>query len=402
MRKTTVQWTMKKFMAEVKKGTVKFDYPIQRAGGQWDNLQKSVLIHSLAEDFPVPPIYAIEVEEAQLNEKTNKEKTIKVLQVLDGKQRLNNVKDFTMNEYVLHDDTPNAFIDGEEYVLAGKTFDELDEEVRDAIMDFSLPAVKLENATDEQIEDIFFRLNNGTPLSKQQKAKAKMGSEWAGQIKELVTHDLMKNKASFTELQLRKADDEMAILQTMMLLDENYEMKSISSNDVFDYSQTFKNNDEKKTIGRKIVTAMDYLDKAFQDKENLLLKKIHFPMTIITALKAIEKGIHTLRFNDWKEEFKLALRNKSEYTTNYKKFGGAGSVKKAKTEGRIEEMEKHLILYFQNETSDSLVETEETPGKEKVKVVDPVEKVVEPTDIKTNLEEVKDIQEELEDTKSAG
>ena len=39
--------------------TLKFDLPIQRASGQWSPLQKSLLIHSLLADFPVPPLYFI-------------------------------------------------------------------------------------------------------------------------------------------------------------------------------------------------------------------------------------------------------------------------------------------------------------------------------------------------------
>ncbi|KEK23863.1 DUF262 domain-containing protein [Bacillus gaemokensis] len=345
MKKSSVNWMVKQFMGMVNKGTISFDYPIQRAGGQWDLMQKSLLIHSLAGDYPVPALYSL--IEKQMMEVKGKEKEVSVYLILDGKQRLTNISGFLNDEYALHEETPSVEIDDEEYVLAGKHFSELDEEVQDKINSFSLQIYKFDEVTDEEIEDMFYRLNNGTPLSKQQKAKAKMGNAWAGKIKELVNHNMMTEKASFTELQLRKADNETALLQTMMLIDDNYEWKSISSNDVFDYAQSFKNDDSKDAIIEKIVATMDYLDKAFDGKESVLLKKVHFPMTMLTAMKAMEMDIHHLRFSDWKEEFKKALKHKSEIRTNYKNYGGAGSVKKEKTNGRINAMQEHLNAYFE-------------------------------------------------------
>jgi Protein of unknown function DUF262 len=340
MKKSSINWNVKQFIKMVDKGTISFDYPIQREGSQWDNLQKSLLIHSLAEDYPVPALYSI------TNEEEIDGKTVNVYYILDGKQRLTNIRDFVKGEYALHEETPNAVIDGVEYELAGKTFSELEEDVQDAILSYTLLIYKMDEITDEQIEELFFRLNNGTPLSKQQKAKAKMGTAWAEKIQKLVKHPMMTEKASFTELQKRKADHETAILQTMMLLDNNYEWKSISSNDVFEYAQTFKGDNSKDVLVEKILKAMDYINEAFQEKETVLLKKIHFPMTLLTAMKAMEMGIDPIRFSDWKEEFKKSLKRKGKISTNYKYYSGAGSVKKEKTLGRIKEMQEHMEKFF--------------------------------------------------------
>ncbi|GAB6253526.1 DUF262 domain-containing protein [Bacillus cereus] len=346
MKKSSVNWSVKQYAGMVDKGTISFDYPIQRKDGQWDDVQKSLLIHSLAGDYPVPALYSI--LDKRVMEVKGKEKEVSVYMILDGKQRLTNITNFMKNEYKLHEETPDVNIDDEDYELAGKYFDDLEEEVQDKIRDFSLQIYKIDEATDEEVEEMLYRLNNGTPMSKQQKAKAKMGNVWAGKIKELTDHNMMKEKASFTELQLRKADDETALLQTMMLIDDSYEWKSISSNDVFDYAQSFKNDDSKDAIIEKIKATMDYLDKAFDGKESVLLKKVHFPMTMLTAMKAMEDERHHLRFSDWKEEFKKALKSKSEIRTQYKNYGGAGSVKKEKTIGRINEMQSHLDRYFAN------------------------------------------------------
>ncbi|URJ76319.1 DUF262 domain-containing protein (plasmid) [Bacillus velezensis] len=358
MRKARVEPTLKQYLKDMDNNLVSFDYPIQRKGEQWDLDQKSTFIHSLAGDYPVPPLYAIEQEdEIEIN---GKKKKVNVLYILDGKQRSTNVQGFINLDYPLHDELEDVEIYGKNYKLAGLWFNELDPVVQEAILDFKLDIVKLENATDEQIEEIFYRLNNGTPLSKQQKAKAKMGAEWAEKIQSLVNHEFMKEKASFTKLQLKRADDETAILQTMMLIDDDYDWKSLSSNHVFDYSQTFRGHREKFKLVDKIKETMDYLNKSFEEKEKVLMKKVHFPMVLLTAMKAMEMGIHPARFSDWKEEFKKAFKGKNaEFTTAYKRFTGDGSVKETKVRGRIEEMKKHLEAYFEKYDKEKLIKEEE-------------------------------------------
>lgn len=373
MKKSSVNWTVKQFtkMVSITK-TISFNYPIQRAGNQWNDLQKSLLIHSLSEDFPVPPLYSI-VNEEEITDIKGKVKTGNVYYILDGKQRLTNITDFVEGKYFLHEDTPDAVIDGERYELRERTFEELDEPVRDAILDFSLQIYKLDEATDEQIEELFYRLNNGTPLSKQQKAKAKMGTAWANKIQELVKHEMVQDKASFTSLQIQKADNETAILQTMMLLDDSYAWKSISSNEVFDYAQTFKGN-EKDEIIAQVKKAMDYINLAFEEKEAVMLKKVHFPMTMLTALKAIESEVHPMKFSDWRVEFKLALKQKSEIKTDYKKHGGAGSVKKEKTMNRINSMQRHMGEYFATRSPLATVPSHEELKKEMKQVAEELAK----------------------------
>jgi hypothetical protein len=347
MKKSNVNWTIKRIVKDIDKGVINFDYPIQRAGGQWDNLQQSLLIHSVASDYPIPAIYTI-VE----TEKVEGRDVMKY-QVIDGKQRLTNLRAFLKGEFALHEDTPNVIIDGKSYELKERIFDELEEEVQDAITDFPLLTYKIEEYTDEEIEDLFFRLNNGTPLSKQQQAKGKMGKEWALIIKELAEHPFMLNKTSFTKLQLRKADNETALIQSMMLLDDKHELESISSNHVFKYTLEFKNDDgHKQALVNKIKKALDFLDKAFEVKESTILKKVHFPMTIVNTLYAIEKGITPKQFALWADEFKKALKGKSEIKTNYKSYSGAGSVKKHMALGRVEEMRKHIDKFFANYKED--------------------------------------------------
>lgn len=340
MKKSSISWPVKQFKRMFENSKLSFDYPIQRQGGQWDHLQQSLLIHSLADDYPVPPFYSI------VEKKLMGDKEVDVYFILDGKQRLTTVFDYINLQYPLHLETPNAEIMDDYYQLEGKYFNELDEVVQDQILSYSLLNYKMDDTNDLQIEDLFFRLNNGTPLTKQQKSKAKMGTAWAKEIKILVDHPLMQ-KAPFTALQIKKADHEIALLQSMMLLDGKHELKSISSNDVFEYTKTFKQDEQNKTsIITTLSMSMDYVNDAIEKKEGILLKKIHFPMILLTGLKALNNNINVFQFYDWMEEFKVSLKGKGDFQTDYKEYSGAGSVKKEKTLGRIREMDKHFNNYF--------------------------------------------------------
>ena len=341
MKKSRINWTVKRFNKEVSNEVVSFDYPIQRAGGQWDNLQKSLLIHSVACDYPVPPLYALAQEEV-IGEGDKARKTL-VYYLLDGKQRTTNIRDFIDGKYRLDADTPKFKIEGKEYDLAKFNFEELPVEVKDAIQDFTLDIYKIEEATDDEIEDMFFRLNNGTPLTQVQKAKAKMGSETAVLLQELSSHSLMKDNAVFTPLQIRKADNEVALLQAMMLLDKDYKVSKFGNNDVFEYASSLRGS--KADVFNATKKTLDYLAETLGDQvEKVLLRKLHFPFVVWASHEALVNEVPTTIFSTWLESFKEKINSKENAVSIgglpnknawlYKIGCGAGATKAEKVSDR--------------------------------------------------------------------
>ncbi|MCY8056488.1 DUF262 domain-containing protein [Bacillus inaquosorum] len=351
---------VKQFMSMIDRGTVRSDYPIQRAGGQWKPLQKSYLIHSLAQSYPIPPLYFLGDKETIEVVKKGKtvEELVTVRSVLDGKQRLTNLYEFIKNEYKLDPATPDVKIDGMEYEMEGKFFEELDEEVQDAILSAGLLCYTIDanTASDEEIEDLFFRMNNGSPLTIQQKAKAHMGVEWATRIQELGNHVLVTELSAFSKTQIVSEGHLTAIIQTMMMMDDSFHYKNVSQKVISEYTETFKEDTERKLLlCEKVKDAMDYLVDVFSSKEKLLLKKVHFPMTLVTALRAKELEIEPEDFRDWVLAFKEAFKpsKKKDGTentitiipTNYKDFTGKGTTDRDKAEGRMKEMVRHFEEY---------------------------------------------------------
>lgn len=243
MIKTTLNWTIKNLKSmHDNKETLCFDHPIQRQSSQWNNLQQSLLVHSILANFPVPAIY---VEKNNSDEMDDKGKPVFRYSVLDGKQRMTTIFSYINCDYALNEDTPVAEIEGELYDLAGKTFDELDEDVKQELLRFKFQIFAFEDATDDEIEEIFFRLNNSTPLTKPQKSKPLMGTTNARFIDSILKGSFFKEKCNFSQLQLRKSDDMCTLLQSMMILDNKYgryEYASISADEVMKYSSHIKGN----------------------------------------------------------------------------------------------------------------------------------------------------------------
>lgn len=345
MIKTTLNWTVKNLKSMYDgKNTLQMDHVIQRQSGQWDGdrLKKSLLIHSILANYPVPPIYCL--KEA-ISEKDYS------YSILDGKQRLTTIFDFIDGRYPLDTETPSVTIDDTVYELGGKYFTDLDIECQQELLRFKFTIYGFEDADDDLIEEIFFRLNNSTPLSKPQKAMPLCGVENAKFIKSILSDRFFSEICQFSALQRRKSDDMCTLLQAMMLLDnryEGYEFASISADEIMRYASHIKKNYSEEQKAR-LYDIIDYLEKVFPEKDKML-KKINIPIVMLAADTAMGDSYDSLKnlyrvgpmyFRQWFSYFF------DECYEDYKQYCSSGSIKKEKTLKRIEIMEASLVDYFE-------------------------------------------------------
>ena len=127
-----------------------FDNAVQR-GYVWDNSRSSLLMDSMIRGYPIPPVYA--------------ERENQVYYVLDGKQRFHAVHGFFNGKYPLKDVPEFEDEDGELVELNGKYFNDLPEDLRDTLESYIFSVYYIEDATPEEISDLFYRWNNGKALS---------------------------------------------------------------------------------------------------------------------------------------------------------------------------------------------------------------------------------------------
>ncbi len=369
MIRTTLNWTVKNLKTMYdEKETLSFNHPIQRQSAQWDNEQQSLLIHSMLANFPVPAVYVHKTESIEVDAKGKHSYNYSVL---DGKQRMTTVFSFINGEYALSEDIPDVEIEDVTYEIAGKYFEDLDEDVQQEILRFRFNIQAFEDVTDEMIEDIFFRLNNSTPLTKPQKARPLMGVENSIFINDILAGRFFTDKCTFSKMQLKKSDDMCTLLQGMMLLDNkyrDYDFSSISADEVMTYSQYIKNNypDECKDRLRKII---GFLDNVFYMKDKNL-KKINIPILFLIADKALAESITGTNFRRWYNSFF------DEHKEEYNQYCSSGSIKKEKTLGRIEVMTRCFEEYFrelnkESTLAESTSETESTSSNVASNVEEP-------------------------------
>lgn len=197
------------------------DVYCQRTNNQWSNEQKSLLIHSVLANYPIPPIYFFEKD------------NIKYL--FDGLQRATALQEFSENKLKLHKNTPNFHyflrIDGENkegiIELAGKKYedfqkDEIEQKVmRKFFMSQNISFFVFSECSEEEQAEVFKRLNNGTVMSAAQKNMANLTKSQAEILKEIKNMPLFTKYCNLSSSQKKKNDANNIILQLAMLFN-NY------------------------------------------------------------------------------------------------------------------------------------------------------------------------------------
>ena len=340
------------------KKVLSFDHPIQRKSEQWSDTQKSLLIHSMLANYPVPNIYVLREDSQELDEKN---KPVFNYFVMDGKQRLTSVLSYIWGEFPLDENIPAIIIEDVEYQIAGKYFCDLEEPVQYEIKRYKFDIIAFEECSNREIEEIFFRLNNSTPLTKSQVAKAKVGVEIAELINELLTSKFFTVSCNFSKAQLKASDDQKVLIQSMMLLDTNnvpdFELIDFSENSILEYSESIRGTytDKQSNI---LKSAIQYLTDAFPEK-NKQLRKISIPTLVYMADIAEDKEIKPMYFRQWFEFF----TEEDELMEDYKTFCSTGSTKLEKVQGRLAVMTKSFCKYHEieipEELKDMVVDVEE-------------------------------------------
>lgn len=240
------EYTIKTINEGIENGNIVFNHPMQRKPGQWNDEQQSLLIHSILANFAVPQTYALQMFDGDYDS----------FSVLDGKQRLTTIYEYMKDGFKLSEDTPTvniqkrvAVIDEngqrkqkisvEEYEIAGKFFSEIDCKLQDKLKDKVLSVIVLASCTDEEIEDQFYRLNNGTALTKDQKTRVLLGDELSAFIDRVEASEFFSEKAQksyFTSLQRKRGEVQTCILQTLMLV-MDYPFKNFNNDATMEFAE---------------------------------------------------------------------------------------------------------------------------------------------------------------------
>ena len=147
----------------------------------WSRKQKQLLIDSILRDFDIPKMYWREVKRDDFQ-----------FEVIDGQQRLRTIWEFREGIFALPRDTDP--IKGEQ--VAGLKYADLPLELSSDFDTYAVDVVMVESAgasdDDDEVRDMFLRLQNGTTLKAQEKRNAMPGA-MRQFVKELAAHPFFLN-----------------------------------------------------------------------------------------------------------------------------------------------------------------------------------------------------------------
>ncbi len=160
----------------------------QRSNDAWSEDQQSKLIDSILRGYIDIPKFFAKSEPMGIGEK---------FIIIDGLQRINSLVKFKRGEITLPKNAAPFVYNNESQNLRGKTYEELEPEIRAKFNDYMLDFSFVSNLTEEQESEMFRLLQNGTPLKASEKRQA-IVSKMSSFMNEIIDHETFFNSSFMT------------------------------------------------------------------------------------------------------------------------------------------------------------------------------------------------------------
>ncbi len=207
----------------------------------WGLAQKQLLIDTILREYDVPKLY--------LHQKNDKE-----YEVIDGQQRIRTIWDFYDDKFAISNSAEP--IDGHE--IAGLRFSELDTDTQMLINGYDLDFAIISNCSEDEIREMFLRLQNGTTL-KAQEIRNAMPGNMRNFVKEVATHDFF-SKVDFDDR--RFSHDHVAA--QLCLLTINGKICNIKDRDL---NKMYKENEDFNSdsdAAKRVKKTLNYMNQMFE------------------------------------------------------------------------------------------------------------------------------------------
>lgn len=328
LKKSNMQWSAKTLFNQVNNGKILFDCAVQR-GFVWDIDRKSLLINTMLEDYPIPAFYFARREDGKYD-------------ALEGKQRCNAIHSFLSDGFEISENNPAVELEsGEELNICGMKFSDLPEWAQDKIKDYSLTIYYFDGITEDEIAELFFRINNGKPLTSTELTRVKAQS--LKQFQTIAKHSMID--ISVSDKGKIKYNHENIVMQSWALC---YSENPDFSTKVF--RSIIENANVTDEQIKSMCDSMDYI-KAFYDSMDIqdkdqkrVWKKIktrsHLVSLCYLANKFIQAGKNQNEFSE--KAYKFFNSTTTSIDVNYNTSIGSGSARPEKLQMRIEALNKLL------------------------------------------------------------
>jgi len=294
MGKSTIQLTT--YQLNKMWNQFNLELPFQRNYVRGKDIQwQSLLIHTLMEDGYVQPILVWKNGD-KIVDSNGKEKP--VYHCVDGKQRLITVvARFILDKFALHPDTPDV----ENVKVAGLKFSELPMHLQQEILGFSFSITILdETFTLEEVEKIYYRINQTRPLSDIELSQVLLGDHNRGILIRLTNTPFFK-RIKFTKDDLMGFVDRRTALQAYALL--SGKNMSFSKRDMNQYIREIGKNKMDPAIIAEMNDSVIYVEDATNNWDSKMdkaaLKKSVIPSLFVAIRRAKQLSMPPAEFGAW-------------------------------------------------------------------------------------------------------
>ena len=325
LKKAAITWNAKQVVKMMRNDGIKFDNAVQR-GYEWDKKRASLLISSLICGYPVPPFYSAKGEDGKYD-------------MLDGKQRMTSIRKFYDGEFELVDIPPVVIEVGGavmELDINGYKYEDLDADIKDELDSATLTIYYFDGITEEEVNEMFYRLNSGKPINQITMTRVKAKSK--GIIKELGQHSLFQMALSKKALESYTNED-IAIKALYMLSGaDNLETKNVRAW----ISET--EIDEKFALDltccfERIKVAAEAIEKIDKKTAKKILTKTHLLSLIPFIQKSRTDKVKDKELIDWLLSF-YNVEDKCSKSFKYNEACATGANKTQAVTTRCKELEK--------------------------------------------------------------
>ena len=270
MHRETSEWTIR--MLVDFRHRINVDAEYQRAP-VWSKAQKALLIDSILRDFDIPKIILRKQPEGSQF----------LFDVIDGKQRLTAIWEFFSDAFTI----PKS---AEDYPrlgnLGGKHWTDLSVQAKDKLQFSNITVSRIAEVEDDEIRELFLRLQRGEPLNAAEKRNAMKGP-----VRDFVTDRLAKHP--FWELtRIRAArfgrDEHAAILLLLVSRDGPASLKSADLTELYEDRHFDPNGSDAQTTLR----LLDMLNEVASFDKGFIKTRWGLVDLSISLLRLDRKGRH--------------------------------------------------------------------------------------------------------------
>ena len=233
----------------------------------WSIDKKRLLIDSILRGYRLPKFYFRKLDN-------------QTFECVDGQQRLSAIFDFYENRLGLNPVTAAR--------VGGQLYSELPDNISDEFDDYEIDIEEIQDSTDEELEELFQRLQFGTPLNTAEKLNATSGG-----LRNFC-HSVANSRFFDEKIALRDPRYAHFEIVTMWAL---IEARGILPQMRLPQLQAFLTENRQfstaSEIAKRLRAAVEFLDQAFPERSQYLRNRANVLTACMLAGRVIDQGLNT-------------------------------------------------------------------------------------------------------------